>query len=167
MKQKSGFTLMELMVAIAIIGILSAIAVPNVIQWRNNAQANAAARDMYSGFQMAKSEAVENNMNCTIVFDTTINEYEVFLEKPVSPNLEYDAGETVLKTVRFSEFGSVQMTGAAFTQNNAGKPAITFRPDGLPVDINGNLGGGTVSLSGATDKQIQLSNAGSVQVSNS
>lgn len=48
LKNKKGFTLIELMIVIAIIGILAAIAIPNFIAYRNKAFCSRAESDANS-----------------------------------------------------------------------------------------------------------------------
>jgi type IV fimbrial biogenesis protein FimT len=69
MSKQSGFTIIELAVVIAIIGIVSAIAVPNMIGWASRSRVNGAARDIVSMVQKARIEAVRNNEQVYVTFD--------------------------------------------------------------------------------------------------
>ncbi|MBW1720254.1 MAG: GspH/FimT family pseudopilin [Deltaproteobacteria bacterium] len=71
--RQAGFTMVELMIVIAVIAILSAIAVPNIINSLPNYRLKAAARDMYSNMQKARMQAVKENGNIVVIFDASIN----------------------------------------------------------------------------------------------
>lgn len=74
-KQTKGFTLIELVVVTAIMGILMAIAYPSFSQWQKNAQYKAAARDLSGAIMEARSRAIATNLEHEIAFDLAENIY--------------------------------------------------------------------------------------------
>lgn len=78
MKQTSGFTLIELSVAVAIFAVLSAIAVPNAIRWRNNARFQGAVNTLSADLAVAKQQAIRFNSRVSVRF--AANGYTIFLD---------------------------------------------------------------------------------------
>ena len=57
-----GFTLIELMIGIAIIGILMMLAMPSYSDWIQNTRIRNSAESILSGLQKARQEAVHRNL---------------------------------------------------------------------------------------------------------
>jgi type IV fimbrial biogenesis protein FimT len=60
-KPAVGFSLIELIIAIAIVGLVSAIAMPSYATWIKNSRVRTAAESIQNGLQIARAEAVKRN----------------------------------------------------------------------------------------------------------
>lgn len=89
---KRGYTLTELMVTVAIIGIVAAIGVPSYLSYLPHLRLNSAARDLISDLRLARSLAVGQNQKYYILFDATTEQYRIYRssgDAPVRPLVNY------------------------------------------------------------------------------
>lgn len=67
MAARLGFTLIEIVIAIAVLAFLLLLAVPNFSQWIQNTRIRTAAEAIVSGLQVARTEAVRRNTSVQFV----------------------------------------------------------------------------------------------------
>ena len=65
-RQNAGFTLIELMITVAIIGILSTLAVGSTSTWRRQSQFKGFVREVYNAVNTARSHAIENSVSVRV-----------------------------------------------------------------------------------------------------
>jgi type II secretion system protein H len=72
-----GFSLVELIVVIAFIGIISAIATPSFLEWRDNLQFRDAAKSLTAFIRSARSEAIAKNRQYRVQVNLVARTYQL------------------------------------------------------------------------------------------
>lgn len=67
---EEGFTIVELLIAIAIIGLLASIAVPSALKWVDREKQNSYIRELISYLELVKKETRRWNGTCSIQTNT-------------------------------------------------------------------------------------------------
>lgn len=97
-----GFTLIELMVVVALLAITATIAVPSFINFIRNNETQSKAEETFRLLQFARGEAVTKRVRVEV--RTAAAEWSVWMKNPSSGNYEkvramdFDATKTALRT---------------------------------------------------------------------
>lgn len=70
-KTNEGFTLIEILVILVIIGILAAISVPSFLGLLNRNKVNNALAQVRGALQETQREAIRKSKSCSVTLDTT------------------------------------------------------------------------------------------------
>ncbi len=75
MRFSRGFTAIELIIVLVIIGVLTAIALPSYLQWRQSLEARETASDFVHILRKAKSDAINTNREQEVQFNAVSQQY--------------------------------------------------------------------------------------------
>ena len=159
MTNKKAFTLVELMVVIAIFGIIVLIAAPNLVTGLPKYRIKRAARDMTSKIRAARSEAIKTSSNITIEFNTTTNKYKIGEDWYPNGSLSDHYGSGV----SFGVGNSGESDECTFPDNADGNCNVTFNSRGISNATGNDL---AIYLTNTEDTayRIVINTAGNISL---
>jgi type IV fimbrial biogenesis protein FimT len=136
---KKGFTLIELMVVLSIIGILTSLALPSFESFIRKQESSGQINHLYTSLYLARSEAVKRNQTVTICKSSTKSHCGGdwsdgwLMFEDINNNGSFDLGESLITTgqlktgytLRWSAFGSTSY--------------IRFDKNGMTASHNGTF----------------------------
>ena len=141
---------MEMMVVVAVLGILTAIAVPNIVSWRNNSMVGNAVRTLKHDLSGVKSKAITDNATAVVVFSG--NGYMAFLDNGATPNnLIREADERVILNKR--------LTTVSLKKTDFSGDLLTFSSRGICSE-NGEI---VLEMTGI-EKRVAVTRVGRITI---
>ena len=164
MNAQRGFSLIELMVGIVILGVLMAMAVPRFSDWLRNARIRSSAEAIQNGLQLARAEAVRRNatvrfqlvsaIDDTCALATTGPHWVVSMDNPAGQCATAPSDTAAPRIIQMRN----RAEGSQQTQVAAGQSAFVFNGLGrlipvpaanVAIDVSSTTGGTCVASGGS------------------
>ena len=159
LSRQHGISLIEMMIGLAIFGILVMAGLPSYTAWIQNTKIRNTAESVMSGLQLARAEALRRNTSVQFTFaadsDWTVSVANPLTTIQTRPSSQGSLGVTAVRTpstsstVTFNSLGRVVANAdgtASFTQIDFDVPA-TILPADQSRDLRISVGsGGRVRL---------------------
>jgi type IV fimbrial biogenesis protein FimT len=178
----AGFSIIELMIGLTVLGILIMVGLPSLATWLQNTQIRTAAESMQSGLQLARAEALRRNTTVRFQLTTTLaagcalsatgTNWVVSQADPTGA-CQVDPSDTTAPQIIQKKAGTEGATNAVITAT--GGSSVTFNGLGRVVGANPitrvditNTKGGACKTSGGEEPmrclRVTVSTAGQVRM---
>lgn len=143
MRHWRGYTVIEVMITLALLGVMTALAVPSFRELIDRNHLSAAANDLVSAFLATRSEAVKRECRVWIIRNGTIDSrWDAGWTANVLADID---GCTALELIRHETSSNLNIA----TNGNIGNQVI-FLPDGRADGLAGANNFFTLTLNGQT-----------------
>ncbi|MGD8294567.1 MAG: GspH/FimT family pseudopilin [Desulfobacterales bacterium] len=155
MRRTNGYTLIEALMVIFLMTCISALAVPNLMNWLDRAKLNGAVSNLKGSLELAKLKAIQENGPVAVNF--TENSYAIFRDTGATSGV-HDTGEEFFRKKSLPEGVRIDLSATTFSETGRGSKKTRFRG-------RGTSSSGTVYLvnSRGMVKKIIVSSTGRIR----
>lgn len=157
MPSKNGFTLIEIVIVILLIGVLGVLFVPRFLQQHDSFKLEAAAEQIANHIRLAQSWAVAEHDDHQVYFDTANEVYSVYnvetgvaIKNPLSPGKDLIIDFNTNPQLKGVNIASLSPAGYSATFNALGKPtaggSVTITKGSSILTIGVAIETGAVSI---------------------
>ena len=157
MKKFRGFSVVELMVTFAILGLLTVISIPNILTWNSRKKYEQSVKDTYNLLSEARSYAISEK-KCSASAPATSWTFKI--SQPESSSItkraeifcNYVAGGSLIQILVNSEEISRNFTKTTYYKLNTDNPSTMEIYNGGDINITFASGTGRTTISPSSAK---------------
>ena len=157
MRRNAGFTLIEMMVIVAVFAVMAAVAIPTFISLLPGMRLNGSARDIFMVMSQTRMQAVSKNTIGVVKFSPSNNSFTAWLDDgPAGNNWSLDSTDTLIKS------GSTE-TGVSISDTTIPYHTFGYNSRGLPASTPGAYDITLTNSKGETQK-VEINAFGTVKM---
>jgi len=115
-RKAGGFTMLEMMIIVVIIGIVAALAVPTFIASMPRMRARTEARNVLNLLRLARSKAISEGAQYGVYVDVGNNQYLLFKDTSNPASMVYELADSVVtgpESIQPDVVSTASFTGGA------------------------------------------------------